>query len=206
MKIILKEDIVNLGFKNDVVEVKNGYGRNYLIPQGKAILATPSALKIHAENLRQQAHKLAKRLQQECAEFARLSQNGTYWNLSHRACVIAWLKACVLYVANGLQWEKAIEDFVAWSLRYDLWCKMAFFGADIEKAEQGDDNRLNARGPRNLLEMLPDEFSFDDARRIRQQEGLSTDDRKCRNMLYQWVYRKYILQLTDYSFKKVKKD
>ena len=153
----------------------------------------------------QQAHRLAKRLQQECAEFARLSQNGTYWNLSHRACVIAWLKACVLYVANGLQWEKAIEDFAAWSLRYDLWCKMAFFGADIEKAEQGDDNRLNARGPRNLLELLPDEFSMDDAKRIRQQEGLSTDEHKCRNMLHQWVYRKYILQITDYSFKKVKK-
>ena len=150
----------------------------------------------------QQARKLAMRLQQECAEFARLSQNDVYWNLSHRACVIAWLKACVLYVANGQQWERSIEDFVMWSLRYDLWCKMAFFGADIERAERGEENRLNSRGPRNLLELLPDEFTIDDAKRIRQQEGLSTDDHKCRNMLYQWVYRKYILQLTDYSFKK----
>ena len=73
----------------------------------------------------QQAYKLAKRLQQECAEFAQLSQNTVYWNLSHRACVIAWLKACVLYVANGGKWEKSIEEFIRWSLNYDLWCKMA---------------------------------------------------------------------------------
>lgn len=65
-----------------------------------------------------------------------MSQNETYWNLSHRAIVIAWLKACVLYVANGCQWEKTIEDFVRWSLQYDLWCKMQFFGDDIEKATQ----------------------------------------------------------------------
>ena len=150
----------------------------------------------------QQAFRLAKRLQQECAEFARLSQNRVYWNLSHRACVIAWLKACVLYVANGQQWERSIEDFIIWSLRYDMWCKMAFFGADIERAERGEDSRLSKRGPRNLLELLPDEFTIDDARRVRQQEGLDTDDKKCRHMLSQWVYRNYISQITDHSFKK----
>ncbi|MBQ9650376.1 MAG: hypothetical protein IJV25_08145 [Prevotella sp.] len=149
-----------------------------------------------------QAYKLAKQLQQECAEFARLSQNATYWNLSHRACVIAWLKACVLYVANGQQWEKSIEEFVVWSMRYDMWCKMAFFGADIERAERGDDNSLNTRGPKNLLNMLPEAFSISDAKRVRQQEGLDANDRKCRNMLYQWMHRGYILQLTDDSFKK----
>ena len=150
----------------------------------------------------QQAFRLAKRLQQECAEFARLSQNRVYWNLSHRACVIAWLKACVLYVANGQQWERSIEDFIIWSLRYDMWCKMAFFGADIERAERGEDSRLGKHGPRNLLELLPDEFTIDDARRVRQQEGLDTDDKKCRHMLSQWVYRNYISQITDHSFRK----
>ena len=150
----------------------------------------------------QQAFRLAKRLQQECAEFARLSQNRVYWNLSHRACVIAWLKACVLYVANGQQWERSIEDFIIWSLRYDMWCKMAFFGADIERAERGEDSRLGKHGPRNLLELLPDEFTIDDAKRVRQQEGLDTDDKKCRHMLSQWVYRSYISQITDHSFKK----
>ena len=150
----------------------------------------------------QQAFRLAKRLQQECAEFARLSQNRVYWNLSHRACVIAWLKACVLYVANGQQWERSIEDFIIWSLRYDMWCKMAFFGADIVRAERGEDSRLGKHGPRNLLELLPEEFTIDDARRVRQQEGLDTDDKKCRHMLSQWVYRNYISQITDHSFKK----
>ena len=150
----------------------------------------------------QQAYKLAKQLQQECAEFARLSQSDTYWNLSHRACVIAWLKACVLYVANGLQWEKSIAEFTSWSLRYDMWCKMAFFGADIERAERGEDGSLNRRGPRNLLEMLPNEFTLNDAKRVRQQEGLSNQDKKCENMIRQWVHRNYVLRVTDDSFVK----
>ena len=148
----------------------------------------------------QQAYKLAKRLQQECADFAQLSQNTVYWNLSHRACVIAWLKACVLYVANGRKWEKSIEEFIRWSLNYDLWCKMAFFGADIRKAEGDDDSQLGARGPRSLLAQLPDEFTIEDAKRVRRQEGLSNEGKACQNMIYQWVYRKHILQLTDYSF------
>ena len=149
-----------------------------------------------------QATKLAAKLQAECAEFARLSQSDTYWNLSHRACVIAWLKACVLYVANGQKWEKPMEDFIRWSLKYDLFCKMQFFGADIDKANSGDDARIGQRGPRNLLELLPDEFTLDDAKRVRQQQGLSNDGKKCRKMIAQWVFRKYVLQITDYSFKK----
>ena len=149
-----------------------------------------------------QAFALAKKLQAECADFARLSQNDTYWNLSHRACVIAWLKACVLYVANGNKWERTIEDFIRWSLNYDLWCKMQFFGDDIEKANNGEGARIGTRGPRNLLELLPDEFTLDDAKRIRRQQGMSTDDKKCRQMITQWVFRKYVLQITDYSFHK----
>ena len=176
-------------------------------------LAFDEALKPYIDKLNsarglivcQQAYKLAKQLQQECAEFARLSQNQTYWNLSHRACVIAWLKACVLYVANGQQWEKSIEDFIVWSLRYDMWCKMVFFGADIERAERGEDSNLNKRGPRNLLEMLPNEFTLNDAKRVRQQEGLSNQDKKCENMIRQWVHRNYVLRVTDDSFVKANK-
>ena len=149
-----------------------------------------------------QAYKLAKQLQQECAEFARLSQNEVYWNLSHRGCVIAWLKACVLFVANGQKWEKSIEDFIRWSLNYDLWCKMQFFGEDIERANNGDEARVGKRGPKNLLELLPDQFTLEDAKRVRRQQGLSNEGYKCQNMIYQWTYRNYILQLTADSFLK----
>ena len=149
-----------------------------------------------------QAFHLAKQLQQECAEFARLSQNETYWNLSHRACVIAWLKACVLYVANGMEWEQSIEDFVRWSLRYDLWCKMQFFGEDIEKANYGDATRIGTRGPRNLLELLPDEFTLADVKRIRSQQGLSNDGYKCKRMMRNWMNRGYVIQNSEFSFQK----
>ena len=144
-----------------------------------------------------QAFKLAKKLQEECAEFARLSQDETYWNLSHRAIVIAWLKACVLYVANGCQWEKSIEDFIRWSLQYDLWCKMQFFGADIEAANRGEE-RIGTRGPRNLLELLPDEFTIEDAKRVRRQQGMDTV--KTGNMVSTWKKRHYVVQMADGSF------
>lgn len=149
-----------------------------------------------------QAHKLAKQMQEDCAEFARLSQNNAYWNLSHRAIVIAWLKACVLYVANGQKWEKSIEDFTRWSLEYDMYCKMAFFGDDIERATH-DGDRIGTRGPRNLLELLPDEFTIEDAKRVRLQQGMKTDN--TRMMVSQWKSRGYVLQLTVDSFKKAPK-
>ena len=148
-----------------------------------------------------QAFELARRLQQECAEFARLSQSETYWNLSHRACVIAWLKACVLYVAGGQQWEPEIEDFVRWSLEYDLWCKMEFFGADIEKANEYTE-RTGKRGPRNLLELLPDKFTLDDAKRVRKQQGIGNEGHKAIRMIRTWVNRGYVIQNTEYSFQK----
>ena len=148
-----------------------------------------------------QAFDLARRLQQECAEFARLSQSETYWNLSHRACVIAWLKACVLYVAGGQQWEPEIEDFVRWSLEYDLWCKMQFFGPDIEKANDNTE-RIGKRGPRNLLELLPDKFTLDDAKRVRTQQGISNEGHKAIRMIRTWVNRGYVIQNTEYSFQK----
>ena len=149
-----------------------------------------------------QAYQLAQKLQGECAELARLSQDEVYWNLSHRACVIAWLKACVLFVANGCQWEESIEDFVRWSLQYDLWCKMAFFGADIEKENKGDAARIGTRGPRNLLELLPDKFTLDDAKRVRQQQGMGNDAHKAMKMIRTWMNRGYVIQNTEYSFQK----
>ena len=149
-----------------------------------------------------QAFTLAKKLQRECADFARLSQNETYWNLSHRACVIAWLKACVLYVANGNKWERSIEDFIRWSLEYDLWCKMQFFGNAIEKANSGEGARIGTRGPRNLLELLPQTFTLDDAKRMRRQQGLDTENYRTEKMIRTWVNRKYVIQNTEYSFQK----
>ena len=146
-----------------------------------------------------QAFKLAKKLQEECAEFARLSQDETYWNLSHRAIVIAWLKACVLYVANGNQWEKNIEDFVRWSLQYDLWCKMQFFGEDIERANQ-ENERTGSRGPQNMLELLPNEFTVDDAKRVRRQQGKDNNGNRCMRMIRTWLNRGYVIQNTEYSF------
>ena len=150
-----------------------------------------------------QAYKLAKKLQQECAETAQLNQNETYWNLSHRACVIAWLKACVLYVANGQKWEKPIEDFIRWSLHYDMFCKMVFFGNRIEAANNAEDSRVGAHGPVNLLTKLPDEFTVEDAKRVRLKEGKTTDGTK--KMISQWKTRGFILQLTVDSYQKTEK-
>ena len=147
-----------------------------------------------------QAFKLAKKLQQECAEFARLSQSRVYENLSFRANVIAYLKACVLYICNDYKWGREIEDFVRWSLQYDLHCKMTFFGEAIENANRTTEEQTAHHGPRNLLSMLPDEFTTHDADLVRQANGMDT--RGTRNMLYQWVHRGYILQLTVDSYKK----
>ena len=119
-----------------------------------------------------QAFRLAKKLKDECAEFARLSQSRVYENLSFRANVIAYLKACVLYICNDYKWSKEIEDFVRWSLRYDLHCKMTFFGEAIENANRSADEQTGRRGPRNLLKLLPDEFTVHDADLIRQENGM----------------------------------
>ena len=147
-----------------------------------------------------QAYKLAKTLKEECAEFARLSQSRVYENLSFRANVIAWLKACVLFVANGCRWDKTFEDFIRWSLQYDLACKMEFFGADIEEAQTV--SLRNTRGPRNLLELLPDEFAYQEVVQVRRQAGMG--EKGTQNMLSQWMHRGYILQMTDDSFQKLK--
>ncbi len=141
-----------------------------------------------------QAYKLAQTLKEECADFARLSQSRVYENLSFRANVIAYLKACVLYVANGCRWDKTFEDFIRWSLKYDLACKMDFFGADIESAMSEVRNEGKRHGRINLLTLLPDEFTLDDAVRMRQSQGMDAEG--TRNMLWQWTYRHYITKLT----------
>ena len=148
-----------------------------------------------------EAYDLALRLKDECAEQARLSQSRVYENLSFRANVIAYLKACVLYVANGCRWDDTFEPFIRWSLHYDLWCKMEFFGAAIEEAGRTD-TAPSKPGPRNLLLLLPDEFTTDEAVRLRQRCGM--DAKGTANMLYQWAHRGYILHLTNDNYKKMK--
>ena len=149
-----------------------------------------------------QAYKLAQKLKEECADFARLSQSRVYENLSFRANVIAYLKACVLYVANGCQWDKTFEDFVRWSLRYDLACKMEFFGDAIEAAMNMPAPDPHKRGRRNLLTLLPDDFSFDQAVRVRQEAGL--DAKGTSHMLSQWKLRGYITIITNHNYRKLK--
>ena len=148
-----------------------------------------------------QAYKLAKTLKEECAEFARLSQSRVYENLSFRANVIAWLKACVLFVANGCQWDKTFEDFIRWSLQYDLACKMEFFGADIEEAQK-EKKQIITKGPRNLLGLLPDEFTFNEAVQMRLRQGLDAEGTS--NMLRQWKFRRYVTVVTEDFFQKLK--
>lgn len=148
-----------------------------------------------------QAYRLAAKLREENAEFARLSQSRVYENLSFRANVIAWLKACVLFVASGYRWDKTIEDFVRWSLQYDMWCKMEFFGAAIEEA-QGGGADAPTPGRRNLLELLPDEFSLADAIRVRQSEGMDAEG--VHGMLRQWVHRRYVTIVTNDNYSKLK--
>ena len=147
-----------------------------------------------------QAYKLAQKLKEECADFARLSQSRVYENLSFRANVIAYLKACVLFVANGCRWDKAFEDFVRWSLRYDLACKMEFFGDAIKEAQAAAPHKQ--KGPRNLLELLPDNFSYREAVEVRLQAGM--DEKGTQNMLNQWGYRNYIARITNYNYSKLK--
>ena len=141
-----------------------------------------------------QAYRLAMKLKEECADFARLSQSRTYENLSFRALVIAWLKACVLFVAHNYKWDKTIEDFVRWSLHYDLWCKMRFFGEAIEQANGGASSATH-KGPRNLLELLPNEFTLEDAVRIRREQGLPAQGTQ--DMIRVWRNRGYIKARTN---------
>lgn len=153
-----------------------------------------------------QAYKLVMKLKDECADFSRLSQSRTYENLSFRALVIAYLKACVLFVAHDYKWDKTMEDFIRWSLQYDLWCKMHFFGEAIEQANNGSSSS-GRHGPRNLLELLPDEFTMEDALRVRREQGLPSQG--AQDMIRMWRNRGYIVertneQLNSFCFLKLK--
>ena len=157
-------------------------------------------LKPYIENLCQasglveceEAFQLALKLKEEHAEFSRLSQDRTYENLSFRANVIGYLKACVLYVANGYRWEPEIEEFIRWSEQYDLYCKMKFFGDAIKRAN-GSDEKTSKRGPASLLQQLPDVFSFQQAEFLRSQFGMNRSGTV--SMLRNWVNRNYVKKI-----------
>ncbi|MBO5742180.1 MAG: hypothetical protein J6R54_09445, partial [Bacteroidaceae bacterium] len=141
-----------------------------------------------------EALKLARKLVKENADMAVLTQNRVFENLSFRATVIAYLKACVLYVAHQGQWSKVMDDFIRWSLQYDLWCKMHFFGDAIAQA---DEVIMDTRkpGPKNLLDLLPDTFTREEADQVRQRQGIKTGSTQ--SMLDNWKYRKYIEPLGE---------
>ena len=137
----------------------------------------------------QEAFELAKVLKDENAEFSRLSQDRVYENLSFRANVIGYLKACVLYVANGYKWEPEIADFIRWSERYDLYCKMRFFGDAIKKAEiEGEQE--SKRGPSSILGLLPEEFNYQQVEALRAEYKMKANGTM--KMLNNWLYRGYI--------------
>ena len=144
----------------------------------------------------QEAFDLAMKLKDENAEFSRLSQNRIYENFTFRGNVIGYLKACVLYVANGFRWEPEIEEFIRWSEQYDLYCKMRFFEDSIKTASTSAE-KSTSHGPSNLLQQLPDEFMYQQAVEVRQKNGLSADGTK--NMLYAWAHRGYIERKTPDS-------
>ena len=158
------------------------------------------ALKPYIENLNNarglidcpEAYQLALKLKDENAEFSRLSQDRVYENLSFRANVIAYLKACVLYVANGCKWEPEIDEFIRWSERYDLYCKMRFFGDAIKRANFSNE-KSSKRGPANLLQQLPDVFTYQQAEYLRSQLGM--DKMGTPSMLRNWVNRNYIRKI-----------
>ena len=136
-----------------------------------------------------EAFQLALKLKDENAEFSRLSQDRVYENLSFRANVIAYLKACVLYVANGCKWEPEIDEFIRWSERYDLYCKMRFFGDAIKRANDTGE-KSSKRGPSNMLMQLPDEFTYQQVIDLRVARGM--DKKGTSRMLGNWKERHYI--------------
>ena len=140
------------------------------------------------------ARQLAKKLIEECADFARLSESRVYENLSFRANVIAYLKACVLYVAHGERWDRTMEDFIRWSLRYDLWCKMKFFGSAIQQVDESY-AAVRKSGPQNLLDLLPDEFTREEALQMRHRQGIRQGGVQA--MLDNWRKRGYIQVVGD---------
>ena len=165
------------------------------------------ALRPYIENLNKvtglieckEAFQLALKLKDENAEFARMSQDRTFENLSFRANVIAYLKACVLYVANGCKWEPEIDEFIRWSEQYDLYCKMRFFGDMIAK-ENYTAQRSSKRGPQNLLQILPDNFTAAQLLAIRLEHGL--DAKGTDMMIRQWLHRNYIRRAYQYTGKR----
>ena len=165
---------------------------------GKYDAAFDEELRPYIENLNKvrglveskAVNRLSKKLVEEYAEFSRLSQDRVYENLSFRANVIAFLKAMVLYVAHGEKWDKTMEEFVRWSLEYDMWCKMQFFGKAIGRQEKQGEDTFKTRGPQNLLDLLPEVFTREEAQLMRLRQGI--DEGNVRSMLSNWKKRGYI--------------
>ncbi len=137
-----------------------------------------------------QAKKLALDMRKENNDTADLYESEAYKILSYRANVIAWLKGMVLYVAHGYKWSKEIADFVRWSQQYNLWCKMLYFGQQLEKELREEVEIQRQSGPQNLLELLPDEFSKEQYCQMRQSQGKRGDGN---STLRTWASRNYIV-------------
>ena len=165
-----------------------------------------ASLKPFIDNLRKaqglinckQAVRMVRDLKKELDDFSVQTGDALIDNLGHRALVIVFRKACLLYAANGMKWERSITGFCRWSLHYDLWLKLHFYG-DLIRSADGE-VKTSHRGPRNLLEQLPQEFTRQQVASVRQLAGM--DEEGTSKMLAQWKYRGYILQITDYSFRK----
>ena len=170
---------------------------------GQYDAAFDEELRLYIENLNKArglveskaVNRLAKKLMEENAEFSRLSQNRVYENLSFRANVIAFLKAMVLYVAHGEKWDKTMEEFIRWSLEYDMWCKMQFFGKAIGRADEDDEEVFKTKGPQNLLDLLPEIFTREEAQIMRFHQGIREGN--VRLMLSNWKKRGYIEEYGD---------
>ena len=136
-----------------------------------------------------QAKRLSLDMKRQNSDTARLYESEAYRVLSYRANVIAWLKGMVLYVAHGYSWSKEIAEFVRWSQQYNLWCKMLYFGQQLEKELREEAEIQQQSGPQNLLELLPDEFTRDQYRQMRSTHGRTGDGE---STLRTWAARKYI--------------
>ena len=136
-----------------------------------------------------QSKKLALSMKQENKDAAKLYESEAYRVFSYRANVIAWLKGMVLYVAHGYQWSKEIADFVRWTEQYNLWCKMLYFGQQLEKELREEVEIQRQSGPQNLLELLSDEFTLEQYHQMRQQQGKTGDGA---STLRSWQSRGYI--------------
>ena len=148
------------------------------------------------------ARQLAERLEAEIMETAQLADNKSYAEFAKRSLANGYRKAMVLYLANGEKWEKSIEDFIEWSVKYDLWCKMRFFGMKMDEAIDSDRRLVNHSGPNNLLSFVPDTFSLMDIQAVYQMQGKKG---RLSSLLAMWVKRGHIEKNADGTYSKTER-